>query len=234
MLFDPNTFTLTLDLKDCTACFGSGLVSTRIDCRACNGSGNGPRGGKGRCPKCHGYGNDYDHVNQSTCEKCNGSPHRAESENWCDNTPAEAVAALQLRVARQDREVSWNESYLGLNSLWSCQDYGTAWERPDIEVLSDVREKLLNDRTQAVKLLAGDYDRDATTAPIVRGLVVVVSRGGYSVRADTSLAESLAEREPDYTTAHIVGMAVYNAGGNGTMAAAMPLPEYKPNNQKEN
>jgi hypothetical protein len=225
--FDPNNFTLTLDLTDCTRCHGSGLVSTRIDCRTCKGTGKGARGGVRGCKSCYGSGNGYDHVNRSTCEKCNGSPQRAEMETWCDGVPTEAVAALQLRIARQDRAVSWNESFLGLGCLWSSADYGRAWEREDIEILSDIREKLLADRTQATKLLAAGYDREATTAEIVRGLVIVVTHGGYSVRADTELAESNAEREPDRAVALQIGMAVYRSGGNGTMAAAMPLPETK-------
>lgn len=225
MLFDATNFTLTLDLKDCIRCFGRGTVPTKIACPLCNGSGNGVRGGKGKCKSCHGSGNGYDHDNPSTCEICKGSPKRASQETWTDKAPDEAVAALQLRVARQDRETSWNESYLGLGCLWSSTDYGDAWNADDITVLSKVRADLLKDRTQACKLLAVEYDSNAKTLPIVRGLVIVVSNNGYSVRADTTLAESNAEREPGYAAAHIIGMAVYHAGGNGTMAAAMPLPK---------
>lgn len=225
MLFDPNTYTLTLDLTDCGRCkFTPGTVATEIPCPTCGGSGKGLRGGARGCRKCSGFGRAYDQENRSTCPKCDGKPQRTERESWCDAAPAEAIAALQLRIARQDRDTSWNESYLGLNCLWSTTDYGDAWKRSDLEVLTGVREKLLGDRTQATKLLASDYDREATTLPMVRGVVVVVSRNGYSVRPDTAAAENLAEREPDYTTAHIVGMAVFNAGGNGTLAAAMPLP----------
>jgi hypothetical protein len=225
MLFDRTTFTLTLDLKDCTPCFGKGLVATRIDCPTCKGTGNGARGGARGCRMCCGSGNWYDHDNLSTCPTCKGSPHRAQPETWGDGAPAEAVAALQLRVARQDREASWNESFLGLNSLWSSTDYGKAWERTDIDVLTDVREHLLKGRTHAILLLAGPHDRKVTTAPIVRGLVVVVSRGGYSVRPDTSTAENSAEREPGYALAHRIAAAVCDAGGNGAMAATMPLPD---------
>jgi hypothetical protein len=226
--FDRTNFTLTLDLKDCTRCYGRGKMPTKIKCRSCKGTGNGPRGGVRSCKNCYGSGNDYDQVNLSTCEKCDGSPHRAELENFCDAAPAEAVGALQLRVARQDRETSWNETHLGLNSLWSSADYGRAWDKTDIEVMSQVREDLLgrHSRVAATNLLATKYDSNATTLPIVRGLVIVVSRGGYSVRADNNgLAERIAERELPPGAAHVLGMAVYRAGGNGTMAAAMPMPE---------
>jgi len=226
MLFDRKAFTLTRDLTDCDRCrFTPGTVATEKPCPKCEGTGNGPRGGARGCRMCHGFGKAYDQEHRSTCPKCHGAPQRVELESWTDHAPAEAVGAMQLRVARQDRDTSWNEQYLGLGCLWSSTDYGKAWDRTDIEVLSDVREQLLNGRTQASKLLAVEYDRDALTLPIVRGLVVVVSRNGYSVRPDTALAESRAEREPDSTTAHIIGAAVYNAGGNGTLAAALGLPE---------
>ena len=223
MLFDPNTFTLTRDLKNCTNCFAEpGTVATRIDCPTCGGTGKGLRGGDRGCKKCHGFRYDYDQDNRSTCPNCNGTPERAEMENWTDSTPVEALAALQLRVARQDRATSWNEQFLGLNCLWSTTDYGDAWEHTDLEVLTAVRGKLLADRTQASKLLACAYDRDAPTLPMVRGVVVVVSRNGYSVRTDTAAAENLAEREPDRTTAHIIGMTVFNAGPSANTANFHP------------
>jgi hypothetical protein len=224
MLFDLTTRTLTLDFKTCTCCYGRGDLPTRTSCRACKGTGNGPRGGRGGCRQCHGNGRAYDHDLRIVCKNCGGEPERKSKETWTDTAPVEAVMSMSLIVIRQDRGGSWNENFLGLGCLWSSVDYGERWKRDDdTPLLEEIVEKLRNDRTQACKIIASDYDRNAPTAPVARGLAILLHRNGYSLRVATAHNLIRAQAEPERDNALAIGMAVYRAGGNGTLGAALPM-----------
>jgi hypothetical protein len=219
MLFDLTTRTLTLDVKQCTRCGGRGDQPTHITCPRCNGTQRGPRGGRGGCG-CYG-GKVWDHENRVTCDNCHGNPDGASRETWTDAAPVEAVMSMSLIVIRQDRGGSWNESYLGLGCLWSSVDYGERWEREDdTPLLEEIVEQLRHDRTQACKIIASDYDRDAPTAQVARGLAILLHRNGYSVRVATTDNLARAQAEPEGHKALALGTAVYQAAGNGTLAAA--------------
>lgn len=229
MRYDPINRTLHLEKKNCTGCGYSGrpgTESTPLPCSGCKGTGRGPRGGVRGCRKCYGSGKEYDHENRrQPCSVCRGDYVGFTTENFCDNAPAEAIAALPLAVVRQYRDQSWNESYLGLGTVWSCTDYGTAWAGTDEDLVTRVASDLAKERVQATKIAV--YDRDSDVAYLADSLVIVLTQTGYSVRpvyteaADTpELIAAESSLELNYTEAHAYGMAVYNAGGNGTMAAA--------------
>lgn len=194
-------------------------------CPACGGTG---KRGRGRCRECcTGYRpvpgklRNYSQVAElRPCPACGGNYRNAKWETWFDCAPAEAVRDIPLQVVRQDRSASWNESFLGLGCLFSVVDYGRAWESSDAEVMERVRDGC--DHVQACKIV--QVDREAMTLPVVPLLAVIVSRGGYSVRAvfdDLTAVAADAAEELDPQTALAVGTAVYRAGGNGTIAAAL-------------
>lgn len=223
MLFDPIASTLTLDFKDCTRCYGKGDGPTRIDCPTCKGTGKGARGGRGGCRNCHGNGQAYDHDLRVVCPHCGGAPASKSRETWTDTAPIDAVMSMSLVVMRQDRGGSFNEGFLGLGCLWSCTDYGERWKREDdTPLLEEIAGKLRTDRTQACKIIAGERDRDTETMPLAAGLVIVLHRDGYSLRTATTDNLARAQAEPDHDAGLAIGMAVYHAGGNGTLAAALP------------
>lgn len=236
---------LTLERKDCTACAGS---SRRAEvprgyqpvfgfrkCGKCNGTG---RRGSGKCRECNGdyqrsrrqydanaapagFVTDYDTVARlEQCPKCHGAWEAAEWENFTDYAPQLASASLPLRIVRQDRGASWNESYLGIGCLWSVVDYGAAWAMSDEDLESKVAADLYNRRVQACKIVA-PYSREDKEAALCDYVAVVVTRGGYSLRAVFTGDETGdAARELSVSQGFRVGNAVFAAGGNGTLAAA--------------
>ena len=220
MLYDSNTRTLTLDSTACTGCKWEGAtprpgmqrVIVSVPCPKCKGTG---KRGNGYCLNygCHGGTmRKPSDTEWETCRKCGGTA--LQPETWCDSAPQEAVADIPVRVERQNRGISMNESLLGLGCLWSCTDYGRAWDANDDDTLRDeIIKRLTTERTQAIKIV------DRETGKLADEIVVVVSRGGYSLRAGSNAAADSA-RELDYDTGMAYGTAVANAGGNGTIAAA--------------
>jgi len=203
-------------------------VFALIDCAKCKGTG---KRGNGKCRACTSYSFDprpagkvWDYSNVASlkpCPACKGDWQRATLESFCDKAPAEVIDALPIRVYRQDRSNSWNEEHLGLGCLWSCTDYGRTAAGNDAEAIEEVRAGLAKHTTQATKIVKR-FGRDATVAQVADALAIVITRNGYSVRAvfegDTTVADAARELPPDL--ALTVGMAVFNAGGNGTLAAA--------------
>ena len=233
----PDTRELELERTDCRACDmpregvlqGQAPVFAFVQCPKCHGTG---KRGSGRCRECNdrdGYyprgrrpGSvvDYRTVASTVpCGSCGGDYAGADSETFCDHAPDSVVSGLPLLVVRQDRGSSWNEEYLGHGCLWSSVDYGAAWSTSDEDVLARVRESLYG--VQAVKMVS-KYGREDLRARVCDYLAVIVTRNGYSVRAafagDSTVGDAFLELRGNDALA--VGMAVYAAGGHGTMAAA--------------
>lgn len=182
MIFDHNERTLTLDMKDCTTCYGRGDVSTALPCPT---GGKGPRGGANGCRTCHGFGNHYDHENRVPCKNCQGEPARKSPETFYDSVSQEVLMAmLPLTVVRQDRAGTWIEYNLGaLDAVWSTTDYGRSWDLTDEEVAEQVAEKLRTERgVQGVKILH-KFEREDQVARLKDKFVVVLHRSGYNVVA---------------------------------------------------
>jgi hypothetical protein len=178
---------LILEPKDCTMCiYGAGeqgQYTGRKVCTTCNGTGNGIRGGRGKCRgKCFGRGTEADFDNPIVCPNCNGNFKDYTMENFCDRAPQSAVLSMPIELIREDRNNTFNENYLGSGTLWSCTDYGTAHESTDEAVMDKVKAQLETEYVQAVKILK-PYDRNANVALMHERLVICVTRQGYAIRA---------------------------------------------------
>jgi hypothetical protein len=124
----------------------------------------------------------------------------------------EILAHVPIVVARRDREATWNEAHLGLNCVYSVIDYGRSAELSDTELIAHAREQVARG-TQACKIVDDD-DR------LPKALVIAAHRSGFSVRAQHG-AESVVPLGEPQDVARARGMAVYRAGGHGTLAAAL-------------
>ena len=174
MLYDNTTRTLTLDKRDCYC--GDGTQNWVGPCPVCDGTGRGPRGGARGCKTCWGGGRKVDQSRTMTCTRCNGDWQRMEDENWTHDAPDEAVLSLPIRVVRSERRMSWVESYIGLG-LWSCTDYGRAWEGTDADVIEKVTADLRH--VQACKITRKTDDEKVLV--LCDELVIALSPQGYSV-----------------------------------------------------
>lgn len=160
-----------------------------------------------RCYSCRGDTGTVVRVELSaSCSDCSGTgalpmygPGHTLSETWerCDNMgkAASAKFAETVRIV-VDRGASftWGDSYLGLGSLWSCTDYGRAWEGTDEAVIAKIREQLTTGRTQWINVI------DAGTRVMADTLVIGLSRNGYTVKA-ANVAQQLPMLPPTYTDA---------------------------------
>jgi hypothetical protein len=217
MRYDAQTHTLHLERKDCSC--GDGTQSRRIDCPGCKGTGKGPRGGRNGCRKCYGSGNAWDHDNRVPCTRCNGDYINHDPENWCDKAPAGLVQSLPWAVVRQDRSQSFAEAYLG-TGLFSCTDYGTAWDaNDDAALIATLKSE--ERHTQAIKICR--KTDDPLVYLVATGIVVILTPNGYSPVAyfddmDAVCAEASAHLPAD--VAMMIGTR-YHAmtGGNGTALA---------------
>ena len=186
MTWSPGSRTLRLQRPECDDC-DAGM--TDEVCGECNGSLKSSLGTK--CYHCKGNG-------RAKCTHCGNS-------SLTDTVPIQVLRDTPIRVTTQDRDASFNEQYLGGNSLWSVTDYGKTWNACDDErVLADVKKDLLHNRTQACKLVVSEdgFGRSATVAP---GIVIIVNRDGFSVRADTPKSLVQAQEELGYDQALKVG-----------------------------
>ena len=209
MKIDLDARRIVLGMRDCPSCDGTGQQAGRKACPKCHGTARTKGGkGKGRCTACfEGSLPDRDHL--VMCRRCDGTKTVAEDRtDYCD-----ALSVLPIRVYRQDRGASWNESFLGIDCVYSCSDYGRAWGADDADALvADVRE---HGSTQACKVLQNDV--------LANHIGVFVTRSGYSVRAVFGSVEAVAKRaasEPSVVAGRIIGAQVCADGGNGTLAAA--------------
>jgi len=168
---------LILEMKNCSSC-NKGALPSKIKCDVCNGTGNGPRGGKKGCRNCHGFGDAWDHVNTLVCNKCDGEYVNAELE-----TPYNFMHLYQddiaIKVVRdyQERAMSFEESYLGAG-LFSCTDYGRHKNQADDELIESAFhfESTGFHSTQGIKLI-----KDKNNLSICNYLAIVTADQGYSV-----------------------------------------------------
>jgi hypothetical protein len=210
MKIDLDARRVAFEMTDCASCAGRGTNFGRKPCPKCHGTNRTKGGkGKGQCRYCFG-GTVVDKDKRVTCKACGGSGQRKETRF----DPCDALNVFPIKVYRQDRGISFNESYLGLDCISSCTDYGAAWERDnDAELIENVK----GDRyVQACRIVK----EDGTLADHIG---VFVNRGGYSIRAifgDVDAVADKAKREPSESLGMFIGSVVAAAGGNGTMAAA--------------
>lgn len=193
-----------MKIETCSTCSGTGDAPhpdagvSRV-CWACNGFGKRGRQGAyktaalarryGRtCTVCDGTGVTV-WPDTTPCYDCSHSgtvvldAHPGEvlpdAVGRCDSIPDAVSATLAAEwnvvVVREDRRQSWGEAFLGLGSVWSCTDYGTAWAATDDTVLAEkVRGELATGRVQWIKIIT-------EARVIVPTIVVRLTRGGYSV-----------------------------------------------------
>jgi hypothetical protein len=168
---------LILERKDCTNC-NHGTIPTQIDCDKCNGTGNGPRGGKNGCKKCHGFGRDWDHVNRLTCPVCNGDYIHFKLETPYDHIHL-SKEDIPVKVVRDyvSRTMSFAEQYLGMG-LFSCVDYGRSQNQTDEEIIESAFhfEERGTYWTQGIKLVRNKDDLRVCDA-----VAVILGDQGYSV-----------------------------------------------------
>jgi len=202
---------MVYETEHCFMCDGKGL-SVRLE--PCPNYGKATHGKA--CVHCgaknmHSHG----HLNtgkMETCPYCKGKGRKPETH--CSTMPDELWQSLELRVYRRvDRENSWNEAFLGLGCVFSCQDYGAAWASTDEKIIEDVQG---HQHHQACKVAKDD-------GTICDHVGIFVNRNGYSVRAvygAVSEVEREIDSEPSVNSARVIGAAVCENGGNGTLAAA--------------
>lgn len=126
-----------LEKKDCRHC-QQGKVTTKQLCLECKGTGNGKRGGKGKCRKCHGQGYNWTWNNPAVCPQCNGNYVAFEDETLYDYLPKVEWNRMTFKVYRNaNREMSWMEQHIGAG-VFSCVDYGHSFSSTDEKVIADV------------------------------------------------------------------------------------------------
>jgi len=198
------------ETKECCYCNGTGKREKWISCP------NHGRAMRGKpCQYCkattkHGH-QPINTKTIETCQRCNGTGRVDEDLcSYADNI----YQAMEFRVYRQNRAGSWNELHFGAGCVFSCCDYGAAWDHPenDAALIEKVRN---NSGQQACKFCRDD-------GSLADHIGIFVNRDGYSVRAVYTLAETTARinREPSETAARVVGGILAGAGLNGTAYAA--------------
>lgn len=168
---------LILERKNCNNC-RFGTVPTKVNCVKCNGTGNGPRGGKRGCRKCYGSGYEWDQDNRQTCSICNG-----DYENFLPETPFNHIRLtkddIRIKVIRDYayRQMSFTEQYIGAG-LFSCTDYGRHQNQTDDELIESAFhfEEKGEFSTQGIKLI-----RDKNDLRICDYIGIVTADNGYSV-----------------------------------------------------
>jgi hypothetical protein len=153
------------------------------------------------------------------CTRCNGDYINHSPENWCDYAPAGLVQSLPWAVVRQDRSQSFAEAYLG-TGLFSCTDYGTAWDANDDAALI-AAIKADERHTQAIKICR--KTDDPLVYLVATGIVVILTPNGYSPVAYFDDMDAVCERASAHLPAEVamaIGTRYYHlTGGNGTALA---------------
>lgn len=167
---------IVLGTKPCHWCASTknpGLMASHKTCPKCKGTKRGPRGGRGGCRNCDSNGQVYDYDNLITCGACNGTKIVPETD--CDTITAEQWKAFTFKVIREPNgQFGFNESYLGLGYVWTCGDYGRAWDRNnDAELIETVKNE--NHYIQGVKIA-----KDLT---VCDHIAILVTKNGYKVKA---------------------------------------------------
>lgn len=168
---------IILERKNCTRC-NAGTIPSEITCPKCNGTGNGPRGGKRGCKKCSGFKTVFDHDNRLTCPDCNGDYINAVEETPYDHIYI-SKNDLDVKVIRdrETREMSWAEQFIGVG-LFSCTDYGRHKDMSDDELIESAFhfDEKGTFWTQGIKLVRNKHDLS-----ICNYLAIVTGNQGYSV-----------------------------------------------------
>lgn len=200
---------IVLETRKCSLCEGTGQKVERVPCPL---YGKAMRGKA--CPHCGATRKDGHRYLETgkmvPCDFCNGTG--VKQEDMCD-TADSIYHEMTFKVYRQDREATWNESHLGAGCVFSCCDYGRAWNRPENNeaLIADVRGHTF---IQATKI--------AREGRLAEHIGIFITRGGYSVRPVFTMEETDARiaREPGEVAARIIGGAIAAQGGNGTAFAA--------------
>lgn len=231
MKIDAATRTISLDTEPCSCTWGNGTPGKqpgRKTCPTCNGTRRGPRGKIGGCRACYN-GTVPDFANLVTCERCNGTA--SVPETTCSRLPDDVRRMFwditPVRVFLADRGISFNESYLGLGTLYSMADYGRAWEGMEKDregTLRKITDEMRKESIQATTIM----DKSKR---LCDHIVVIITRGGYSVRpsfkADSTDLIRRANGELAEPVALMVGAQLAEKNMNGTLIAAAYS---KPNN----
>lgn len=199
---------LVLGKQDCPNCAHQptpGTYPGHRTCPGCDGTGNGPRGGRGKCRKgfvhtfplgtvlTDGYvidrpcyrGSKYgerctvpDFENRIPCPSCNGDYRMADDEGITDQLPQaarELVAALPVVYAKPENREGNFLESYIGVGLYSCTDYGR-WRDKPLEDLEDhVRDSIRKEWLQACKVVRKSDHRLATH------IGIALRRDGYSV-----------------------------------------------------
>jgi RecJ-like exonuclease len=163
---------LVLEKRNCRSCVG-GEVATRIDCPKCDGTGNGPRGGKRSCKECFGNGRKFTWDKVDTCPKCNGNYVDADMETPYDSL--KDYSDIPKVVIRSPKRVmSWMEEHIGAG-LYSVVDYGRHESMTDDELIerefADKRSTI-----QGIKIIRSKDD-----LRVCDQIAILTADNGYSV-----------------------------------------------------
>lgn len=200
IIIGETTSQVTLEQHRCFSCenwqkmgFKPGMFGGYVTCTTCKGTGNGPRGGKGKCRGCSSLSpgkmlNHNPKVQQAPCNVCGGTALQDETVTSCmsEEVFAQWLPHVKIKVYRIKEEQSWFEQHIGFG-LWSQVDYGTSWGMSD----EDLKQSILQSsslRGQLCKLMQRDKviaARDADKVhTITNKLSVVVKPQGYSLFSD--------------------------------------------------
>lgn len=204
---------VVLEDRDCSCTWRGtpGLEAKRVTCPVCNGTGNGKRGGRGGCRQCNGMKSVYSRTENVTCSLCKGSARIPETS--CDTMPDAMYLALPFKVYRHKRELTYAESLLAWNCVYSCSDYGRSYGASDESVLADVRS---HGHVQLCKVANKSLE-------LCDHVGIFIAANGYSVRAvfqaDGLDALKTIASERSYSDGMATGNRIWADGGNGTLGA---------------
>ncbi len=165
--------TLILGTRECTRCDADGTYVERKACRYYNKAVTAHPGRV--CPAC-GAKNKHSHQHLETgrrpiCQQCNGSKLIAETR--FDTMPMALFASIPMKVYPSDRGISFNEAYLGIGCVWSCQDYGEHKKLSHEELIAKLREP--GHSVQACKVVNIDLE-------FCDHIGIFTNEQGYSLR----------------------------------------------------
>lgn len=163
---------VVLERKNCWC--GDGTKPAGVPCPGCEGTGNGKRGGKGQCKNCFGLGKVYNSGKRVVCDICKGQYENAEPETFCDTIPLSIYTTIPVVVYRTGQPMNFLESLIGMGCLYSCTDYGRAWnDKTDEKLIQEVK---IQQHTQATKVCKED-------GTFCNHIGIFVRRTGYTVQA---------------------------------------------------
>jgi RecJ-like exonuclease len=168
----------TFGMTGCWRCDGTGRKTTqyvpcpRTDMLRKRGKPGGYNSHFQRCPECHGEGNIHVPCDLP-CSHCEGTGQVPEDIGDSYFIPRD----MPVEIVVANRELTRVESLLGC-ALGSCVDYGRAYrglmsESTHSEVVRHLTEEVYTRKEQALHFCTRE-------GRVADGIVVVVSKGGYS------------------------------------------------------